>query len=123
MIGRASCVLSPPAGAHQPRERRPATPYVGVHSWTGPGLPDGYRHSLTHSLARADCEDGHPYMCRNGAGTKTNAEETCNAKSAGSFLGIKRTRLCKKGNTGIGLKQAEKTCRELFYKPSSAMLD
>ncbi len=42
--------LSPPAGAHQPRERRPATPYVGVHSWTGHGLPDGCIQSLTPSL-------------------------------------------------------------------------
>ena len=56
-------------------------------------------------------------MCRNGAGTKTNAEETCNAKSAGSFLGIKTKRMCKAGNTGEKhLKSAEETCLQLLSR-------
>ena len=51
MIGRASCVLSPPAGAHQPPRAPTGHPICGGPLWTGHGLPDGYRHSLTHSLA------------------------------------------------------------------------
>ncbi len=53
MIGRASCVLSPPAGAHQPPRAPTGHPICGGPLWTGHGLPDGYRHSLTHSLPGA----------------------------------------------------------------------
>ena len=52
--GVANLHLLPPTGAllsigfAKVRYRPPQT--WGVHSWTGHGLPDGYIHSLTHSL-------------------------------------------------------------------------
>ena len=56
-------------------------------------------------------------MCRNGEGERANLEQKCDAKSAGSFLGWKKTRECKPDNTGeYNLDQAKKTCQALHNK-------